>query len=99
MPKKTDIIKVYRPASPRLQREIDIRAIEYKKLKRYLKSGWHIYRKETKQPQPQVVEKKGINDLTDDEIQEIKDADGSLNDISDRFNVTFYAVRKLRSKK
>jgi hypothetical protein len=99
---KKEMVKIYRPSSPRTGKRYDTRSILKTDLKMYLARGWVI-----KPPKPIEIPKQN---LSRDEIiapshigdrlkEAIKKDSGPLRAIAARHHVSFNTAQKIRAGK
>lgn len=79
----------------------DYVVVPFEKVNEYCKRGWSRTLAEAlaagKPPATTILKKRKINQLTRPEIQEIASVDGSIKELSERFNISTYAVKKIKN--
>jgi hypothetical protein len=74
----------------------DFVLINKKELKDYKDRGWYQTKLEAKRHSTLTPGKMKYSELTGDQIKEIETATGTYKELRERFNVSLYAIRKIR---
>jgi hypothetical protein len=78
----------------------DFVLVNKKELQDYKNKGWYQTKLEAKKhstlPPEEVDRKIKYSELTGDQIKEIETAIGTYKELRERFNVSLYAIRKIR---
>lgn len=103
---KDDLVRVYRPSSPRTGRKSDMRWVPQKQLKKHLAAGWKlsIEKVESKpvvvESKPVVIEEKklSLKDLSEDILSKIKNDNRPMLELAKIYNTSYHAIRKIKGR-
>ena len=105
--KRSELITIYRKSSPRTGRKYDSKLIEKRQLKAYLKRGY--FKEIPIEPQPHEFDTDTVeeikskptppSELTEDQKEDIRIAEGTQREIAEKFNVSTFTVSRLKNGK
>lgn len=91
------MINLRRKSSPRTKKKYDRICVKTKDVKRYLRAGWEKYSEEESEPEPEPAPRLiAYKDLTLEQKKAILNSGLSQQKTADKFNVSYYTVRKIQ---